>query len=218
MRSRRRSLRLSSSRSTVMRQVAAMRSATRCSARQSMTRCSHRNGVGCTRRSRLRWPRSRRRREQPARATLRRWPTTRRRPTTCRWRCARPSRPRERARRPPGSSRRPAHERAIALWDSVPEAGRPSGEDHVELLFETWARSTPQAKRNGHAMPPPWPRPASMRPSAAPICAGAGTTGVVHLPHWRRRRSHPRPGQGDRPARRAAAVRRVRGVWRRWPR
>ena len=30
-----------------------------------------------------------------------------------------------------------AYERAIALWDSVPEADRPPGEDHVELLFET---------------------------------------------------------------------------------
>jgi DNA-binding CsgD family transcriptional regulator len=30
-----------------------------------------------------------------------------------------------------------AYEHAIALWDSVPEAERPSDEDHVELLFET---------------------------------------------------------------------------------
>lgn len=30
-----------------------------------------------------------------------------------------------------------AYERAIALWDSVPEADRPPDEDHVELLFET---------------------------------------------------------------------------------
>jgi DNA-binding CsgD family transcriptional regulator len=30
-----------------------------------------------------------------------------------------------------------AYEHAIALWDSVPEADRPSDEDHVELLFET---------------------------------------------------------------------------------
>jgi DNA-binding CsgD family transcriptional regulator/tetratricopeptide (TPR) repeat protein len=30
-----------------------------------------------------------------------------------------------------------AYERAIALWDSVPEADRPATEDHVELLFET---------------------------------------------------------------------------------
>jgi DNA-binding CsgD family transcriptional regulator/tetratricopeptide (TPR) repeat protein len=30
-----------------------------------------------------------------------------------------------------------AYERAIALWDSVPESDRPAEEDHVELLFET---------------------------------------------------------------------------------
>jgi DNA-binding CsgD family transcriptional regulator len=30
-----------------------------------------------------------------------------------------------------------AYERAIALWNSVPEADRPPDEDHVELLFET---------------------------------------------------------------------------------
>lgn len=30
-----------------------------------------------------------------------------------------------------------AFERAVALWDSVPEAARPGGEDYVELLYET---------------------------------------------------------------------------------
>jgi DNA-binding CsgD family transcriptional regulator/tetratricopeptide (TPR) repeat protein len=30
-----------------------------------------------------------------------------------------------------------AYERALALWDAVPAAERPGGEDHVELLFET---------------------------------------------------------------------------------
>ena len=180
-----------------------------------MTRCSRRNGVGCTRRSRLRWPRSRRRMEQPGRATLRRWPITRRRPTGARWRCARRSRPRGAgARRPPGSSRRcRAYERAIALWDSVPEADRPSGEDHVELLFETsgafHTAGEAERARDAAALAATGVR---CGPPAAAICSSAGATGVVHLPHWRRRRSDPRPGQRDRPARRAAAVRRVRGV------
>ena len=59
-----------------------------------------------------------------------------------------------------------AYERAIALWDSVPEAGRPRARITSSSCSRHRARSTPQAKRNGHAMRPPLPRPASMRPSS----------------------------------------------------
>jgi DNA-binding CsgD family transcriptional regulator/tetratricopeptide (TPR) repeat protein len=49
-----------------------------------------------------------------------------------------------------------AYERAVALWDSVPEAGRPADEDHVELLFETsgafLTASEPERARDAAAL------------------------------------------------------------------
>lgn len=49
-----------------------------------------------------------------------------------------------------------AYERAIALWDSVPEADRPADEDHVELLFETsgafLTASEPERARDAAAL------------------------------------------------------------------